>query len=315
MSETNKIIKKISKIKTSINQILRDKYFTKDFSKKIIDLLYEIDDYTEFISIEIILKTYLHKTLKILFQLSDVYLNIKTLCHSILENILINIKRELFNYDQDIFDYVNNTNDKIEFNKNLFIQELDKLLEKNHYDNYNYTFIKTNQKFLEKIKKDEMNMNNEYRRREKVRKIENEKRFNMYLNNNVFNDFNYYQEETIEKRKKRNINVEVINNKNNVNIIIEKSALNGIEDLLKQHFNNFNYNKIVNTNYLRKKYKRIKSIKNTKKAHHEIIIEIPIYDNSDLFFSHFNEKINKINQENNIFLSNQVRKEINNNSC
>ena len=36
-------------------------------------------------------------------------------------------------------------------------------------------------------------MNNEYRRREKVRKIENEKRFNMYLNNNVFNDFNYYQ--------------------------------------------------------------------------------------------------------------------------
>ena len=200
MSETNKIIKKISKIKTSINQILRDKFFTKDFSKKIIDLLYEIDDYTEFISIEIILKTYLHKTLKILFQLSDVYLNIKTLCHSILENILINIKRELFNYDQDIFDYVNNTNDKIEFNKNLFIQELDKLLEKNHYDNYNYTFIKTNQKFLEKIKKDEMNMNNEYRRREKVRKIENEKRFNMYLNNN---DFNFYQEKKKKKRKKR----------------------------------------------------------------------------------------------------------------
>ena len=119
-------------------------------------------------------------------NLKDIQINIKTLCHSILEDILKNIENELFNYEQDIFyDYVNNSKDKIEFNKNLFIQELDKLLEKNHYDNYNYTFIKTNQKFLEKIKKDEMNMNNEYRRREKVRKIENEKRFNMYLNKHL----------------------------------------------------------------------------------------------------------------------------------
>ena len=70
MSETNKIIKKISKIKSTINQIFRDKSFTKDFSQKIIELLYEIDDYSEFISIEIIFKTDLHKSLKIRFKLS-----------------------------------------------------------------------------------------------------------------------------------------------------------------------------------------------------------------------------------------------------
>ena len=103
MSETNKIIKNISMIKSNINQIFKDQIFIKNFSKKIIELLYQIDDYTESISLEIILKTDLHKTLKILFQLSDAYLNVKKITQSILENIFINIKRELFNYDQDIF--------------------------------------------------------------------------------------------------------------------------------------------------------------------------------------------------------------------
>ena len=279
MSETNKIIKKISKIKSTINQIFRDKSFTKDFSQKIIELLYEIDDYSEFISIEIILKTDLHKTLKILFKLSDVYLDIKKLCHSILENILKNIENELFNYEQDIFfDYVNNSSDKIEFNKNLFIEDLGKLIEKRNYDN-NDNIIKTDQKFLEKIKKDEMLMINEYRRREKVKKIQNEKRFNLFIsnynNNNCNNNLSNFNEEKIKKRKKRNINVEVINNKNHINILIEKSALNGTENL----FGNKENNHIKKNHFLgKKKYKRIKKkiIKKEKKA--EIIIEIPLYD-------------------------------------
>ena len=279
MSETNKIIKKISKIKTTINQIFRDKPFKKDFSQKIIELLYEIDDYTEFISIEIILKTDLHKTLKILFKLSDVYLDIKKLCHSILEDILKNIENELFNYEQDIFyDYVNNSKDKIEFNKNLFLEDLGKLIEKRNYDN-NDNIIKTDQKFLEKIKKDEMLMINEYRRREKVKKNQNEKRFNLFIsnynNNNCNNNLSNFNEEKIKKRKKRNINVEVINNKNHINILIEKSALNGTENL----FGNKENNHIKKNHFLgKKKYKRIKKkiIKKEKKA--EIIIEIPLYD-------------------------------------
>ncbi len=315
MSEANKIIKKISKIKTTINQIFRDKSFTKDFSQKIIELLYEIDDYTEFISIEIILKTDLHKTLKILFQLSDVYLDIKKLCHSILENILKNIENELFNYEQDIFfDYVNNSSDKIEFNKNLFIEDLGKLIEKRNYDNdiNNDNIIKTDQKFLEKIKKDEMLMNNEYRRREKVKKIQNEKRFNLFIsNNNNKNNFSNFNEEKINKRKKRNINVEVINNKNHINILIEKSALNGIENLFEKK----EYNHIKNNHFLgKKKYKRIKKkiIKKEKKT--EIIIEIPLYDNSEIYFNHFKENINIINQDNKILLCNNgFKHEINNN--
>ena len=268
MSETNKIIKKISKIKTTINQIFRDKSFTKDFSQKIIELLYEIDDYSEFISIEIILKTDLHKTLKILFKLSDVYLDIKKLCHSILEDILKNIENELFNYEQDIFyDYVNNSKDKIEFNKNLFIEDLGKLIEKRNYDN-NDNIIKTDQKFLEKIKKDEMLMINEYRRREKVKKIQNEKRFNLFIsnynNNNCNNNLSNFNEEKIKKRKKRNINVEVINNKNHINILIEKSALNGIKHLFEHNKDNH----IKNTHFLgKKKYKKLKKkiIKKKKK--------------------------------------------------
>ncbi len=306
MSETNKIIKKISKIKTTINQIFRDKPFKKDFSQKIIELLYEIDDYTEFISIEIILKTDLHKTLKILFQLSDVYLDIKKLCHSILEDILKNIENELFNYEQDIFfDYVNDSSDKIEFNKNLFIQDLGKLIEKRNYqnDNDNDNIIKTDQKFLEKIKKDEMLMNNEYRRREKVKKIENEKRFNLFIsnNNNNKNNLSNFNEDKILKRKKRNINVEVINNKNHINILIEKSALNGIKHLFEHNKDNH----IKNTHFLgKKKYKRLKKkiIKKEKKA--EIIIEIPSYDNSEIYFNHFKENINIINQDNKILLCN-----------
>ena len=305
MSETNKIIKKISKIKTTINQIFRDKSFTKDFSQKIIELLYEIDDYSEFISIEIILKTDLHKTLKILFKLSDVYLDIKKLCHSILEDILKNIENELFNYEQDIFyDYVNNSKDKIEFNKNLFIEDLGKLIEKRNYDN-NDNIIKTDQKFLEKIKKDEMLMINEYRRREKVKKIQNEKRFNLFIsnynNNNCNNNLSNFNEEKIKKRKKRNINVEVINNKNHINILIEKSALNGTENL----FGNKENNHIKKNHFLgKKKYKRIKKkiIKKEKKT--EIIIEIPLYDNSEIYFNHFKENINIINQDNKILLCN-----------
>ena len=307
MSETNKIIKNISMIKSNINQIFKDQIFIKNFSKKIIELLYQIDDYTEFISLEIILKTDLHKTLKILFQLSDAYLNVKKITQSILENIFINIKRELFNYDQDIFDYVNCTKDKVEFNKNLFVEQLDNLIRKRNNEDFNNIYIRTDEKFLEKIKKEEFYMNNEYRRREKIKKIENEKRFNLYLNNNYNENSTIILEDKIGKRRRRNINIEVIKKKNHINIIIDKSALNGIKNL-QENLKDYKNNNVINTNFLGKKNKKNKEKLN---ENHKIIIEIPICDASDLFLEQLNEKMNKINQDNNIYFF----KGIDNNNC
>ena len=163
MSEKNKIIKAIHIIKNIINKIYQDKLFKNDFSKEIIEFLYEIDKYTKFISSDIILKTDIHKTLKNLLQLSDFYLDIKKLSYSILEHIFINIKNELFNYDEDIFHYGKYSNNIIEFNKNNFIDELNELIENRNYNKKYYNIIRTDKKYFIKIKKKELQMNNEYR--------------------------------------------------------------------------------------------------------------------------------------------------------
>ena len=150
-------------------------------------------------------------------------------------------------------------------------------------------------------------MNNEYRRREKIKKIENEKRFNLYLNNNYNENSTIILEDKIGKRKRRNINVEVIKKKNHINIIIDKSALNGIKNL-QENLKDYKNNNVINTNFLGKKNKKNKEKLN---ENHKIIIEIPICDASDLFLEQLNEKMNKINQDNNIYFF----KGIDNNNC
>ena len=152
--------------------------------------------------------------------------------------------------------------------------------------------LRTDEKFLEKIKKEEFYMNNEYRRREKIKKIENEKRFNLYLNNNYNENSTIILEDKIGKRRRRNINVEVIKKKNHINIIIDKSALNGIKNL-QENLKDYKNNNVINTNFLGKKNKKNKEKLN---ENHKIIIEIPICDASDLFLEQLNEKMNKINQ-------------------
>jgi hypothetical protein len=150
-------------------------------------------------------------------------------------------------------------------------------------------------------------MNNEYKRRKKIKKIENEKRFNLYLNNNYNENSTIILEDKIGKRKRRNINVEVIKKKNHINIIIDKSALNGIKNL-QENLKDYKNNNVINTNFLGKKNKKNKEKLN---ENHKIIIEIPICDASDLFLEQLNEKMNKINQDNNIYFF----KGIDNNNC
>ena len=280
MSEKNKIIKKITNIKQIINQIYKDKLFTNDFSKEIIEFLYEIDKYSKHFSLDIILKTNIHKTLKTLFQLSDFYLDIKIISYSILEHIFINIRNELFNYDEDIFHYFKYSNNSIEFNKNNFIDELNELIKNRNYEK-NYDNIRTDKNFLIKIKKQEIKMNNEYRRRERLKKIEYQKSFDLFLsNNNKNNYFSIFQERKRKKRKKNNINVNVINKKNHIYIIIKKSAISKIENFQYQ-FNNIKKKNLLNKKYQRNNKNKIKNKKNNK-----IIIEIPLNENIDLFFNH-----------------------------
>ena len=280
MSEKNKIIKKITNIKQIINQIYKDKLFTNDFSKEIIEFLYEIDKYSKHFSLDIILKTNIHKTLKTLFQLSDFYLDIKIISYSILEHIFINIRNELFNYDEDIFHYFKYSKISIEFNKNNFIDELNELIKNRNYEK-NYDNIRTDKNFLIKIKKQEIKMNNEYRRRERLKKIEYQKSFDLFLsNNNKNNYFSIFQERKRKKRKKNNINVNVINKKNHIYIIIKKSAISNIESFQYQ-FSNQKKNNFLNKKYQRNNKNKIKNKKNNK-----IIIEIPLNENIDLFFNH-----------------------------
>ena len=185
MSDLKIIVTNILRLKRSINDILRDKLYIKDFSTKLSELLYELDDYSQIISVDILYKTDLHKTLKIILQLSDAYLDLKEICYKILDNIFQNISKELFLFD-DSFNLLLNQNrkykNKIDIKK--LNEELDSLIKKRNYDkNCSDFIIKTDEKTLEKILKDESNMLLVSRRRQKIRKFENEKLFNFYLNN------------------------------------------------------------------------------------------------------------------------------------
>ncbi len=185
MSDLKIIVTNILRLKRSINDILRDKLYIKDFSIKLIELLYELDDYSEIISVDILYKTDLHKTLKIILQLSDGYLDLKEVCYNVLDNICQNINKELFLFDDSLTLWLNqNKKYKINLDIKKLNEELDSLIKERNNDKKCSDFIiKTDEKSLEKILKDELNMLLLSRRRQKIRKFENEKMFNSYLNN------------------------------------------------------------------------------------------------------------------------------------
>ena len=201
MSDLKIIVTNILRLKRSINDILRDKLYIKDFSTKLSELLYELDDYSQIISVDILYKTDLHKTLKIILQLSDAYLDLKESCYKILDNIFQNISKELFLFD-DSFNLLLNQNRKYKNNIDIkkLNEELDSLIKERNYDkNCSDFIIKTDEKTLEKILKDESNMLLVSRRRQKIRKFENEKLFNFYLNN--FDKINSNSPPLIQKFK------------------------------------------------------------------------------------------------------------------
>ena len=276
MSDLKIIVTNILRLKRSINDILRDKLYIKDFSIKLIELLYELDDYSEIISVDILYKTDLHKTLKIILQLSDAYLNLKESCYKILDNIFQNISKELFLFD-DSFNLLLNQNRKYKNNIDIkkLNEELDSLIKERNYDkNCSDFIIKTDEKTLEKILKDESNMLLVSRRRQKIRKFENEKLFNFYLNN--FDKINSNSTPLIHKFKFDDLcqsdkNKQKSNKKNQKNIFSNfQNKVNSNQNsitLLTGKFPEFSRESIdkKNKNYLNKKVKRNENNNNNEK--------------------------------------------------
>ena len=228
MTDLKSIVSRILRLKRCINDILRDKLYIKDFSTKLTELLYELDDYSEIISVDILYKTDLHKTLKIILQLSDAYLDLKEVCYNVLENISQNINKELFLFD-DNFNLLLNQNKKYKVNIDIkkLNEELDKLIkERNNCKCCSDFIIKTDEKTLEKIMKDELNMLLESRRRQNTRRFESTKIFNFYIND--LNNNNSNSPSLINKFKIDDLSPNIKKRKQNtfVNIDIDKKNIN-----------------------------------------------------------------------------------------
>jgi len=228
MTDLKSIVSRILRLKRCINDILRDKLYIKDFSTKLTELLYELDDYSEIITVDILYKTDLHKTLKIILQLSDAYLDLKEVCYNVLENISQNINKELFLFD-DNFNLLLNQNKKYKVNIDIkkLNEELDNLIKERNNCKYCSDFIiKTDEKTLEKIMKDELNMLLESRRRQNTRRFESTKIFNFYIND--LNNNNSNSPSLINKFKIDDLSPNIKKRKQNtfVNIDIDKKNIN-----------------------------------------------------------------------------------------
>ena len=174
---SKKVTNIILSIKRAITDIIRDRLYIKDFSKQIIEHLYEIDDYSKYITVNIVQKTDIHKCLKPLLQFSDAYFEMKEVCYNLLESILFNLKRELFNSNIFKSFHINNY-DTILFDcdKESFVKELETIIEeRNKQSDKEDCFIRTDGKYLEQIKKSEINTMMEAKRRQKMRRFENER--------------------------------------------------------------------------------------------------------------------------------------------
>ena len=237
-SREESVINSILTIKRSINDIIRDRAYIKDFQKQIIEHLYEIDDYSKSITVNILQKTDLHKCLKPLLQYPDSFFDMKEAVYNLLDTILLNMKSELFrgdvkrSFNLDMYNTI-----ILDIDKGGFIKELQEhIIERSKICDKEDCFIRTDAKFLEQVKKNEVNTMIEAKRRQRLRRLENEKCLLVEMNSNEQDD-----------------NVYVKKNKNGIIIYIKKNCLKDID---------FN----TDTKILRKKRKRNSSNKRTKSS-------------------------------------------------
>ena len=247
-SREESVINSILTIKRSINDIIRDRAYIKDFQKQIIEHLYEIDDYSKSITVNILQKTDLHKCLKPLLQYPDSYFDMKEAVYNLLDTILLNMKSELFredvkrSFNLDMYNTI-----ILDIDKEGFIKELQEhIIERSKISDKEDCFIRTDAKFLEQVKKNEVNTMIEAKRRQRLRRLENEKCLLVEINSNE-------QEENVYVKK----------NRNGIIIYIKKNCLKDIDlntelKLLKQKRKRNSSNKSRTKSYRRKRSQRKK---------------------------------------------------------
>ena len=243
-----RVINSILTIKRAINDIIRDRAYIKDFQKQIIEHLYEIDDYSKSITVNILQKTDLHKCLKPLLQYPDSYFDMKEAVYNLLDTILLNMKSELFREDVERSFNLDMYNTIIfDIDKEGFIKELQEhIIERSKISDKEDCFIRTDAKFLEQVKKNEVNTMIEAKRRQRLRRLENEKCLLVEINSNE-------QEENVYVKK----------NRNGIIIYIKKNCLKDIDlntelKLLKQKRKRNSSNKSRTKSYRRKRSQRKK---------------------------------------------------------
>ena len=243
-----RVINSILTIKRAINDIIRDRAYIKDFQKQIIEHLYEIDDYSKSITVNILQKTDLHKCLKPLLQYPDSYFDMKEAVYNLLDTILLNMKSELFredgkrSFNLDMYNTI-----ILDIDKEGFIKELQEhIIERSKISDKEDCFIRTDAKFLEQVKKNEVNTMIEAKRRQRLRRLENEKCLLVEINSNE-------QEENVYVKK----------NRNGIIIYIKKNCLKDIDlntelKLLKQKRKRNSSNESRTKSYRRKRSQRKK---------------------------------------------------------
>ena len=243
-----RVINSILTIKRAINDIIRDRAYIKDFQKQIIEHLYEIDDYSKSITVNILQKTDLHKCLKPLLQYPDSYFDMKEAVYNLLDTILLNMKSELFredvkrSFNLDMYNTI-----ILDIDKEGFIKELQEhIIERSKISDKEDCFIRTDAKFLEQVKKNEVNTMIEAKRRQRLRRLENEKCLLVEINSNE-------QEENVYVKK----------NRNGIIIYIKKNCLKDIDlntelKLLNQKRKRNSSNKSRTKSYRRKRSQRKK---------------------------------------------------------
>ena len=243
-----RVINSILTIKRAINDIIRDRAYIKDFQKQIIEHLYEIDDYSKSITVNILQKTDLHKCLKPLLQYPDSYFDMKEAVYNLLDTILLNMKSELFredvkrSFNLDMYNTI-----ILDIDKEGFIKELQEhIIERSKISDKEDCFIRTDAKFLEQVKKNEVNTMIEAKRRQRLRRLENEKCLLVEINSN-----------------EQEANVYVKKNRNGIIIYIKKNCLKDIDlntelKLLKQKRKRNSSNKSRTKSYRRKRSQRKK---------------------------------------------------------
>ena len=243
-----RVINSILTIKRAINDIIRDRAYIKDFQKQIIEHLYEIDDYSKSITVNILQKTDLHKCLKPLLQYPDSYFDMKEAVYNLLDTILLNMKSELFredvkrSFNLDMYNTI-----ILDIDKEGFIKELQEhIIERSKISDKEDCFIRTDAKFLEQVRKNEVNTMIEAKRRQRLRRLENEKCLLVEINSNE-------QEENVYVKK----------NRNGIIIYIKKNCLKDIDlntelKLLKQKRKRNSSNKSRTKSYRRKRSQRKK---------------------------------------------------------